>query len=239
MYYSLVVANRVVLESPDCVQSGNTSLHLAAAHGHSDICQLLVKHGAEINRAGCNGQTPLMQACVARMYATGKVLLALGASTSDCDFDKNTPLHLTCMCQGKELIENETDFTIDMIRALMDATNQSAGSHRAYIHAHNGKKETALHIAASSRRLKLVQCLVGEFQANLTLVDRHGDTPLHLCGKSSDVCEYLISQGADPEAKNKDQCTYLEMDEQKAVSPKLKPMDSTMPAMASTGSEKV
>lgn len=216
------------------MQSGNTSLHLAAANGHSDVCQLLIKHGADINRSGCNGQTPLMQACLSRKYETAKTLLAAGASTTDCDFDKNTALHLTCCFDGMDKSAAAARQTVDMIESLMGATNQIAGSHRAYIHAHNGKKETALHFAAKSHQLLICRCLVDKFGADVSVVDRHGDTPLHVSGKSPDLHEYFISRGADPDAKNKDQCTYLEIDDDNKNVTKLNPMDSTMKVLGNT-----
>lgn len=216
-----------------CLQSGDTSLHLAAANGHLETCQLLVQHGASFNRPGHNGQTPLAQACYTRQYETCKVLLTMGASTTECDFEKNTPLHITCYSEGVVLTALQIDQSIDMIKTLLGATNPSAGSHRSYIHAYNGKKETALHIAAKSQCLKVCQFLVEELGANISLVDRHGNSPLHVCGKDPVICAYLIERGADADLKNKDQCTYKEMEEKEKPPPFIS-MSSTKQLLGST-----
>ena len=79
---------------------GNTSLHLAAEHGHCDILVQLVKSAdaSQLNRFGCLSFTPLMYAVQAGHMKIAKLLLDLGADINACDVESsgNTALHIAC-----------------------------------------------------------------------------------------------------------------------------------------------
>lgn len=46
------------------LQVGCTPLHRAASVGNSEMCELLIEEGAEIDAADRTGQTPLMNAVI-------------------------------------------------------------------------------------------------------------------------------------------------------------------------------
>ncbi|MNR76209.1 Ankyrin repeats (3 copies) [compost metagenome] len=63
-------------------KSGWTALHYAAASGDSEIVQILVKHGAELDAPSPNKTTPLMMAARGGFIYSVKVLSDAGADAS-------------------------------------------------------------------------------------------------------------------------------------------------------------
>lgn len=64
-------------EDPNAVVSvtGDTALMLAARTGKTDAIDVLLNHGADVNKANAEGQTPLMWAAAAKNAAAVQVLL--------------------------------------------------------------------------------------------------------------------------------------------------------------------
>lgn len=90
----------LTLLHPDATRDarGNTALHLAAIHGHSEVARVLVDAGASTEAAVTSGAdeglTPLRLAAERGHLATVRVLLAAGADTAAEDLvDRATPLH--------------------------------------------------------------------------------------------------------------------------------------------------
>lgn len=63
---------------------GQSSLQCAAANGHGQICELLLKAGADPNKANKEGNTPLHWACL--MGKTNCVKLILDSGKADVNF---------------------------------------------------------------------------------------------------------------------------------------------------------
>ena len=85
-YYGDVSAIRFLLREGESLTTLGENLDLggAAFHGHWQLCQFLIEHGADVNHAGDTGETPLHAAlCKANRPAYDlvlKVLLANGAN---------------------------------------------------------------------------------------------------------------------------------------------------------------
>ena len=62
--------------------TGWTPLQVAAANGHSKMCQTLIEHGANVNVQDRNGMTPLHLANAGGHTKTTGVLRAAGADTT-------------------------------------------------------------------------------------------------------------------------------------------------------------
>lgn len=58
---------------------GGSFLHTAALHGHTELIQLLLHYGADINSRSFNYSTPLHWCCGAGIYESVELLLRLGA----------------------------------------------------------------------------------------------------------------------------------------------------------------
>ena len=57
----------------------DTALHLAAAHGHREIVNLLLKHKADLNAVNEHGNTPLHYACFCGYQNIAEDLINAGA----------------------------------------------------------------------------------------------------------------------------------------------------------------
>lgn len=59
--------------------SGDTPLHEAAIRGHTNIAQILLQHGANINARRVTGETPLFLAAIACKGKMKQLLISHGA----------------------------------------------------------------------------------------------------------------------------------------------------------------
>ncbi|TRZ01342.1 hypothetical protein DNTS_031865 [Danionella cerebrum] len=76
-----------------CDKMGFTPLMVAAQKGFSRFVEILVKHGADLNKRDSTGRDCLMQACYAGHLDTVKCLRDYGCSWESRDTDGCTPLH--------------------------------------------------------------------------------------------------------------------------------------------------
>jgi uncharacterized protein len=125
-YYGDVSAVRFLVGHGATLASlgANLGLHDAVFHGHWQLCQFLVEHGADVNRPQAdNGETPLHAAlCKANRPAYDlvvQVLLAHGANPNcttrpdaetgafmrDCRTKAETPLHRAAAFGSSEAIQ--------------------------------------------------------------------------------------------------------------------------------------
>src|SRR3990172_7927403 len=125
-YYGDVSAIRFLLEKGESLESlgENLGLHEAVFHGHWQLCQFLIEHGANVNHPQADtGETPLHSAlCKANRPAYDfvlKILLAHGANPNcatkpdtdtggfmrDCRTKAETPLHRAAAFGTEEAIQ--------------------------------------------------------------------------------------------------------------------------------------
>lgn len=73
-------------------ESGQTALHFAADRGYCDICEQLLKAGANPNAADLEGISVLLAAVIAGHADVACLLLKSGANPNQADMDGDTPL---------------------------------------------------------------------------------------------------------------------------------------------------
>lgn len=78
-------------------QTGDTALAYACENGHTDVAEVLLMYGAELEHESEGARTPLMKACRAGHLCTVKFLISRGASVNrQTSNNDHTPLSLAC-----------------------------------------------------------------------------------------------------------------------------------------------
>ena len=170
---------------PDRVTSTRrTALHYAASLGHSDMCDTLLRHEADINAQTKGGNTPLMVALI-RSDETYKVFLR----HSDVKPEIRNSL-------------GETALHIAVHQGHVAAVDELVSSFEEpeWINIENYEGETAVCVAAQLEThedaAKLVSILLRSDDIDLSLGDRAGYTPLHYAavGGNLGVCKLLATR---------------------------------------------
>lgn len=78
----------------DTTIHGITLLHTASGLGHVDLVRFLIEHGADVNAADEDGETPLHRAMsLKNNYAIARLLMEDGADLANVAVGNRTPLH--------------------------------------------------------------------------------------------------------------------------------------------------
>jgi len=186
----LLVASGIAVDESDFVLG--TALHVAVAEGNAEIADLLIEHGAELEAVSeQEGSRALHLAAQFGDAAMVLLLLDRGADIGARDGYQRTPL-FRAASGGNE----------DVVRLLLDRG--------ADIEATEGKYgQTSLHEAAFQGHLDVVKLLLDR-GANIHATDNTGLTPLRMAAVpqsyskvgGAEMLEYMVVQGADPNAKD-------------------------------------
>ncbi|XP_065557977.1 putative ankyrin repeat protein RF_0381 [Artemia franciscana] len=194
--------------------SGQTLLHHAVWEGKADLCNLLIKSGAELDATNVYGETPLGTAIRTSNLDLVKCFQSQSSSTAI----STSNLDLVKCCQSQSSSTAISTSNLDLVKFLLNrGANPNCGEclHHAVkegradicklligfgakLDAMNAKKDTPLLIAIRNNNLELVKLLL-----------KRGANPncgeyLHLAVKkgSADVCNLLIKSGAEIDATN-------------------------------------
>ncbi|CAL1544551.1 unnamed protein product [Lymnaea stagnalis] len=153
----LLVKGKADLESKDL--NGFTPLMRSAFHNHSQIAQLLVDNGVDVNVANSAGNTAV------HIYADNKgidclkIILKHGADVNYPNKSGITPLMFAALKDDTQIVE----------KLLKDKTLNS-------IDARDKLGRTALHYSASQGKHRVIARLI-KAKANLNIADKKGLTP--------------------------------------------------------------
>lgn len=122
---------------------GWTCLHLAAHHGHSAACEMLLRYGADVGLRDAERMQPLHRAATSSNVETCQILLRAGADIAATDVSRWTPLHHACEAGAamvvRALLQNEPPAPLD---------------------AGDGRRRTALHIATEEGQEEVCELLI-------------------------------------------------------------------------------
>lgn len=153
---------------------------LAADHGFTAVCQLLILHGAEAGKADERGYTAVHAAADSGHFEICKMLLDAGADPDPISSVGCSPLH-RCAEQGH----------VAICKLLA-----AAG---ADINAQDTRKGwTPLLLASLHGRAEVCEFLI-ESGANVNSPNRYKETPLHMAAHPghAKIVKLLVSNGAD------------------------------------------
>ena len=146
-------------------EEGFTPLHYAADVGNSDVIELLLKHGANINVTSKCGKRALDVAVDRGNTKIIRLLLENGAESDFADNVGCTHLHFAVK-HGY----------IEVIKFLLDNGTK--------IDVTDGEGSTPLHYAAYERVNRMIKFLI-EHGADINVTNKSGQIPLHLA-----VCRF-------------------------------------------------
>ena len=169
-----------------------TVLHCAAQENRSDVVQVLIDAGADIETKNDEGRSPLHLASISGELTTVKMLVKAGADVRDTDAKRATCLTLAA-CFG------HTD-TVHYLLCLpeVDLNHQDSDNY------------TALHFAVEVKDADVVQVLIDK-RADIETRDHAGRSPLHLASISGELVtmKMLVEAGADVRATDANRVTCL------------------------------
>ena len=202
-----------------CIATDNTSMHLAAAGGLTDIVNLLIEGGASINQANKKGNTPLHVASEGPGYFntvtlhlkkgthtnTVTLLLKKGARTNDKDRLGLTALHMACRAGKSGIAKYLLHYTPKGI------PDEKYVHEKADITLCTDQGFTALHYAAGYGRTDLTRFLIEVIGISVHATTKKNIMPLYLAamGGHDDAIRVLIEHGAEVDFVVEDNTTPL------------------------------
>ncbi|XP_008803036.2 probable E3 ubiquitin-protein ligase XBOS33 isoform X2 [Phoenix dactylifera] len=205
----------------------NSSLHLAAADGRTEIAKLLLEKGADVNSRNICGQTPLMHACRSGHWDIVQILLLFRCDVLKVEYlNSRTALHFAAegghvRCIRLLVADFSCGASVSSKDGAQEGSIPKSSLRRGYDQlalskfvnkAANGGV-TALHLAALNGHFDCVHLLL-DLHADVSSVALYyssstssigaGSTPLHYaaCGGNLKCCQVLIARGASRSTEN-------------------------------------
>lgn len=172
------------------LESLDNGLWTAIANGRSDIVELLLIAGANINRTYCNmDKSAILAAIIKKDSKLAKQLLVAGAAVNGTDFDSSIPITTT-------VLPAVVDWGYYPL--IQDIIN--AGAEVDAPEGENGR--TALFVAVTKKSKEAIKLLIDAgANVNASGAVISGKTALMAASRNNDLpmVRYLLELGADPD----------------------------------------
>ena len=154
-------------------------LHAAVYYGHLEAVQILLAHGANINKEDVTKSTPFYTACMAGNLSFAELLHAHGCNWRQPNSRGRTPLWIAAYFGHYDIVQ----FLVSL---------------GADLNEHDNKGESPLYAGAKEGHLKIIDFLVLS-GANIDQRTTHGFTPFYAaCGRNHlPVARLLYEKGCD------------------------------------------
>jgi ankyrin repeat protein len=191
-----IIQKKIAVNSKD--EQDMTPLMWAAFQGKDEIVKILIENGAVVNSRGPYGMTPLFFSEFGEQLSVAKILISNGANVNAA-IETGTTL-LMIVAQKSNL---------EVVKYLIQSG--------ANVNSKNYDGLTALMVADDDK--DLIHSLIVA-KADIELKDKLGWTALFhaINNDQPDKVELLLKNGADVNAKNKDELTPLAFAEQRQKS---------------------
>ena len=174
-----------------------TPMYIAAANGHTELVEVLLDHGADVNIPDNSGMLPMHAASEGGHAGAVKILLAAGATTDVHNDYGETPFHAAAEGGHSEIITMLLDHGGLDIEHVTSEPHEYPGS-------------TALMLAAQEGHVEAIKLLLGR-GADVNKTDHGGCTPMYAAaaGGHVEVLKLLLDCGVDVNKADNDGQTPL------------------------------
>lgn len=173
-------------------------LPVAAEHGQTQLCELLLAQGLAVDSVNKEGKTALWYASRQGQANILQMLLDSGANVLITDNNGNTAAHIAASYSPKALEKLLTD-------------SDTVG----ILNTHNHDGDAPIHLATAHSQLKNISLLI-KHGVDINSRDSNGNTPLILAvlSNSIETIEQLLAAGASTNKRNKHDQDALTMAKQ-------------------------
>ncbi|XP_059555275.1 ankyrin repeat domain-containing protein 61 [Myotis daubentonii] len=149
----------------------HSALHLAIRYGTYPVLSILAQNGAQVNAINESSMTPLHMAADILNKEMMETLIACGANVNYAvPFTGNTALKLA-VCAASSKAGRVLAAGLSCIRLLL--------THGAEVNVQDHKGQTAIHEACFAGRETVIDLLL-EFEANINILTKNGESPIHM-----------------------------------------------------------
>ena len=188
-----------------------TALHFAALRGSSQIVQVLVDAGTDLDATDAAGQTALHVVGGKDPSRIISILVEAGASTEAKTLAGCTPLHLAVLEGRQDLVEcflqhgAKINAAIAPFKGAPSSVSAASSDTLRTVRIPPLQQPTSLHLAATNGNTNILSVLLQpEYAAKIESRTTDGRTPLHAAVLASQLpaIQMLLERGADIESRD-------------------------------------